>query len=83
MLRPCQILGICLYMRKDPFRAAQIWEKALKIDDTPFLRFNPGKLYREMGQTEAAAIHLRYFVQIADRNYSQQKRLALQWLSNP
>lgn len=74
-------LGLCLYMKNDPIGAVNIWERALKIKDLPYIRFNLGMAYRQLGRMDLSAIHLQRFLQTANEGHAEQRRLARQWLS--
>jgi tetratricopeptide (TPR) repeat protein len=74
-------LGLCLYMKNNPTAAVDIWQRALTINDVPYLRFNLGMAYRELGQMNVSAIHLQRFLHTANEGYAEQRRLARQWLN--
>ena len=73
-------LGLCLYMKNNPTAAVDIWQRALTINDVPYLRFNLGMAYRELGRMNESAIHLQRFLHTANEGYAEQRRLAKQWL---
>ena len=74
-------LGLCLYMKNNPTGAVNIWERALTIKDLPYIRFNLGMAYRELGRMDLSTIHLQRFLHTAKEGYTEQRRLARQWLS--
>jgi len=73
-------LGICLIQNNDPNGAVMLWEKSLKIKNSPYLQFNLGMAYRNLGQKRQELMHLRQFLQISDKNYTYQRNLAMKWL---
>ena len=74
-------IAIYLFQHNDPNAAIAYWEKALSIEKSPYVLFDLGMAYHNLGQRRLADNYLRQFLQVANGSLSRQRNLARQWLN--